>query len=68
MLYEIFLAVAAAGFVIVAGVMGWTIVRDRDSGGGRLSAELLWWALPTALMLVLFILAAQVLGANGEQP
>jgi heme/copper-type cytochrome/quinol oxidase subunit 2 len=65
-LYEISLAVAAAGFVVVAAVMGWTIVRGRDRDAKRVPADLLWWALPTALMLVLFVMAAQLLGAGGE--
>jgi hypothetical protein len=65
-LYEITLAVAAAGFAIVAGVMGWTIVRGRDPAAERVPVDLLWWALPTGLMLVLFLLAAQVLVAGGE--
>jgi len=63
-LYDFFLAATAAAFISVAGVMGWGIVRrhsrgdeptnpaDRDS----LGRELLWWALPTLLMLALFAL------------
>lgn len=71
-LYDAFLALAAAIFVVAAGGIGWSIVRHRGAGDGReppmlhenLRLELLWWALPTALALVLFLLAAQVLGAG----
>ncbi|HEX2194244.1 MAG TPA: cytochrome c oxidase subunit II [Candidatus Limnocylindria bacterium] len=74
-LYDIFLAVAAAVFVVVAGLIGWSIVRYGDRGDDRqissthenLRLELLWWALPTVLVIVLFILTAQVLGRVDER-
>jgi cytochrome c oxidase subunit 2 len=74
-LYDVFLVAAAAVFVVVAGLIGWSIVRYRDTGDGREPAgphenvrlELLWWALPTALVIVLFILTAQVLGTVDER-
>jgi cytochrome c oxidase subunit 2 len=74
-LYDVFLVAAAVVFVVVAGLIGWSIVRYRDTGDGREPAgphenvrlELLWWALPTALVIVLFILTAQVLGAVDER-
>jgi cytochrome c oxidase subunit 2 len=75
MLYDVFLVAAAVVFVVVAGLIGWSIVRYRETDDGReasgthenIRLELLWWALPTALVIVLFILTAQVLGAVDER-
>lgn len=75
MLYDIFLGVAAVVFVIVAGLIGWSIVRYRATDDGReapqirenIRLELLWWAIPTLLVIVLFILTAQVLGRVDER-
>lgn len=69
-LYTIFLIAAAAVFVIVAGLIGWSVVRYRARGevdelppqtrdNPRL--EIVWWALPTILVIGLFVLTAQVL-------
>lgn len=70
-LYDIFLVAAAVVFVVVAGIIGSSILRDRDRGDARgtsglhenVRLELLWWAIPTVLVIVLFILTAQLLGA-----
>ncbi|HSM37702.1 MAG TPA: cytochrome c oxidase subunit II [Candidatus Limnocylindrales bacterium] len=75
MLYDFFLVVAAGVFVIVAGLIGWSILRYRDTGDGREPAqtqpntrlELIWWAIPTLLVIILFILTAQVLGRVDER-
>jgi cytochrome c oxidase subunit 2 len=69
-LYDIFLIAAAIVFVVVAGLIGWSIVRYRSRGSTdlpvqtrtNLTLELIWWALPTALVIGLFIVSAQVLG------
>jgi cytochrome c oxidase subunit 2 len=69
-LYNFFLVAAAVVFVIVAGLIGWSIVRYRDRGDGglpvqtasNLTIEIIWWALPTLLVIALFIASAQVLG------
>jgi len=69
-LYDIFLIAAAIVFVVVAGLIGWSIVRYRSRGSTdlpvqtrtNLALELIWWALPTALVIGLFIVSAQVLG------
>jgi cytochrome c oxidase subunit 2 len=69
-LYDVFLVAAAVVFVIVAGLIGWSIVRYRDQGDGELpvqtssnlTVEIIWWALPTLLVIGLFVLSAQVLG------
>jgi heme/copper-type cytochrome/quinol oxidase subunit 2 len=71
LLYDVSLAVAAVVFVVVAAFVGWSIVRYRDIPDGHerpgpyqnVRLDLLWWALPTALVIVLFLLTAQVLGA-----
>ena len=74
-LYDVFLVVAAVVFVVVAGLIGWSIVRYREGDDGRQASvthenirlELLWWAIPTALVIVLFLLTAQVLGVVDER-
>lgn len=75
MLYDIFLVAAAVVFVIVAGLIGWSIVRYRARDDGReastnhqnLPLELVWWAIPTVLVIVLFVLTANVLGTVDEE-
>jgi cytochrome c oxidase subunit 2 len=65
-LYNFFLAVAAVVFLIVTGLMLWSIVRYRrrndelpaqTHGNNRL--ELAWTILPTILVVVLFVATAQ---------
>lgn len=75
LLYGVFLAVAAVVFVVAAAIVGWSIVRYRGTGDGPerpgpyqdVRLDLLWWALPTALVIVLFLLTAQVLGAADQR-
>jgi hypothetical protein len=63
-LYQLVLVLAAAVFVAVTAFMGWRIIRDRRTvdAGESLGRQLLWWALPTLLMLLLFGITARVLG------
>lgn len=71
-LYNLFLVAAAIVFVIVAGLIGWNIVRYRSRGDTSLPTqtrthvvlELIWWALPTILVIGLFAVSASVLNAN----
>lgn len=71
LLYDLFLIVAAGVFVLVAGLIGWSIVRYRAPPDAALPAqteanvrlELVWWALPTMLVIGLFILTAGVLNS-----
>lgn len=71
-LYNVFLIAAAGIFVIVAGLIGWNIVRYRARGDESLPVqtstnlvlELIWWALPTLLVIGLFIASAVVLNTN----
>lgn len=76
-LYQVFFYVAAAIFVLVAGLIGWSIIAFRDRGDSdepvqfhaKLGLEVLWFAIPTVIVIVLFILSAGVLGeVNDETP
>lgn len=75
LLYGIFLVTAAVVFVVGASLVGLSILRYREPDGGSegpgshasVRLELLWWAIPTALVIVLFLLAAQVLGSADER-
>ena len=68
-LYDLFLIVGALIFVLVAGLIGWSILRYRapEDGGlppqtaANLKLELIWWALPTILVVILFFMTAGVL-------
>jgi cytochrome c oxidase subunit 2 len=68
-LYDLFLVVGVLFFFLVAGLIGWSIIRYRAAPDAELPVqtaanirlELIWWALPTILVIVLFILTAGVL-------
>lgn len=74
-LYNLFLIAAAVVFVVVAGLIGWNIVRYRSRGDTTLPAqtsthlglELVWWALPTLLVIGLFAASAVVLNTNDRR-
>lgn len=67
-LYTVFFYVAAAVFVVVAGLIGWSIVRYRDRRGApggppiqtkhNLALEITWFAIPTLIVVALFALTA----------
>ena len=72
-LYNLFLIAAAVVFAVVAGLIGWNIVRYRARAGdeglppqthGQVTLEIIWWALPTLLVIGLFAASAVVLNAN----
>jgi cytochrome c oxidase subunit 2 len=71
-LYNLFLLAAGAVFVVVAGLIGWNIVRYRSRGDDSLPVqtntnlvlELIWWAMPTLLVIGLFVASAAVLNSN----
>ncbi|MEO6577670.1 MAG: cytochrome c oxidase subunit II [Candidatus Limnocylindria bacterium] len=80
-LYQIFMLAAAGVFVLVIGLMAWSVIRYRGKAGrevemppqvhGNLGIEIVWWALPTALVGVLAVLTISVLGqvdARAEEP
>ena len=70
-LYNVFLVAAGIVFVVVVGLMAWSVVRYRGTPGrdvrlpvqahGHLGLEVAWWAIPTALVALLVVLTATVL-------
>ncbi len=70
-LYNVFLGVASAVFLVVVALMAWSVVRYRGIPGrdvrlpqrshGHVGLEITWWAVPTALVAVLVVLTALVL-------
>ncbi|MBW3612486.1 MAG: cytochrome c oxidase subunit II [Chloroflexi bacterium] len=80
-LYDLFFVAAAIVFVFVAALIGWSVVRYRGAPGrdvalpepvhGNLRLEIMWWALPTALVVLLigftWVVLAQV-DAREEEP
>lgn len=75
-LYDVFFSVAAVVFAVVAGLIGWSILRfrKRDEGAApqtkhNLALEITWFAIPTVLVAVLFVLSAGALqDVNDEHP
>ena len=71
-LYNIFMLASAGVFVIVIGLLTWSIIRYRGQPGrdvemptptrGNLTLEVIWWSLPAALVVVLAVLTVGVLG------
>ncbi|MDP9069135.1 MAG: cytochrome c oxidase subunit II [Actinomycetota bacterium] len=75
-LYDIFFWIAAAVFVVTAGLIGWSIVRYRAKPGAEelpkqlqhnLKLEITWFAIPQAIVVVLFALSAFTLADINEQ-
>ena len=80
-LYDVFGLVAIGVFVLVAGLLAWTVVRHRGRPGraeglvsataGHLGLEVAWWATPTVIVFVLAVLTAFVLAdvdARSDEP
>jgi len=75
-LYALFMIAAAAVFVVVAGLIGWSILRYRadDAVGlppqtrASIPLEVVWWALPTLLVVVLIIATTGVLARIDAPP
>ena len=80
-LYYLFMLVAAGVFVLVAGLLAWSIVRYRGAPGrdvamppqshGNMALEIAWWSLPTAIVVVLALFTIGVLSqvdARAEEP
>ena len=76
-LYNLFLYIAAVVFVVVSGLVLWSVIRYRrhddelpkqTHGNNRL--ELLWTAIPAVIVLILFVFTLQaqdkVLHQSGE--
>ena len=75
-LYTVFFWVAAAVFVITAGLIGWSIIRYRERPGDNdlpkqfhqnLKLEITWFAIPQIIVIVLFVLTAFTLSEVNEQ-
>ena len=69
-LYTIFSVIAAVIFVVVAGLIGWSLIRYRARPGDdelppqfhtNLKLEITWFAIPQAIVIGLFIATAFVL-------
>src|SRR5687768_2794535 len=75
-LYSIFFWVAAGVFVVTAGLIGWSIVRYRAKPGDNdlpkqfhqnLKLEVVWFAIPQVIVIVLFVLSAFALSEVNER-
>jgi cytochrome c oxidase subunit II len=75
-LYDVFSIVAAVIFVIVAGLIAWSIIRYRAKPGDNelpeqfhtnIKLEVLWFAIPTVIVVGLFITSALVLNNINEE-
>ncbi len=71
-LYDIVFAIAVVIFVIVEGLIIWTVVRYRRKPGddvlppqthGNNVAEIIWTLVPTAIVIFLFIISWQTLNS-----
>ncbi|MEW6223395.1 MAG: cytochrome c oxidase subunit II [Chloroflexota bacterium] len=69
-LYDIVFYIAVAIFVLVEGLIAWTVLRYRRKPGddelpaqthGNNLVEVIWTAVPTAIVLFLFVLSWQTL-------
>jgi cytochrome c oxidase subunit 2 len=75
-LYSIFFWVAVGVFVVTAGLIGWSIIRYRAKPGDNdlpqhfhqnLKLEVVWFAIPQIIVIVLFVLSAFTLGEVNDQ-
>lgn len=76
-LYDVFFAIAAVIFVIVTALIAWSIIRYRERPDdeelpkqihANIPLEVLWFAIPTAIVVVLFIMSFGVLNEVNEEP
>jgi cytochrome c oxidase subunit II len=78
-LYNLFLYIAAVVFVVVSGLVIWSVVRYRRRGDelptqthGNNRLELTWTLIPTVIVLVLFVFTVRaqdrVLDRSGQAP
>lgn len=75
-LYDLFTIAAAVIFVLVAGLIGWSILRYRARPGdndlpdqfhSNAKLEILWFAIPTVIVIGLFISSAVVLDRVNDE-
>ena len=79
-LYDVFMAIAAVVFIIVASLIGWSIVRYRKKPDDEalpaqfrdnLKLEILWFAIPQLLVIGLFagsVVALDDVDGEAEDP
>jgi cytochrome c oxidase subunit II len=69
-LYNIFSVIAVVVFVVTAGLIAWSIIRYRARPGDdelpaqwhqNVPLEIVWFAIPQVIVVVLFILSVQTL-------
>ena len=72
-LYDFFMVIAAVVFTIVAALIGWSIVRYRKKPGDdalpeqfhtNVKLEVLWFAIPTAIVIALFIASVMAIDSD----
>ena len=75
-LYDLFSIVAAVIFVLVAGLIAWSILRYRAKPGdndlpdqfhSNVKLEILWFAIPTVIVIGLFVSSAVVLDRINDE-
>lgn len=75
-MYSLFSVVAAVIFVVVSGLIAWSIVRYRARPGDdglpeqihtNVKLEILWFAIPTLIVIGLFISSTGVLNDINEE-
>jgi cytochrome c oxidase subunit 2 len=75
-LYRLFFAVAIGVFVIVAGLISWSIIRYRERPGddlpeqfhSNIRLEIVWFAIPQLLVVALFVVSLLTLDKVNEDP
>jgi cytochrome c oxidase subunit 2 len=75
-LYRFFMYFAAAVFILVTGLITWSIIRFRDRStdeslpkqfAHNMPLEVLWFAIPTVIVIVLFFTSFGVLNDVNEE-
>ncbi|MFN2488318.1 MAG: cytochrome c oxidase subunit II [Actinomycetota bacterium] len=75
-LYGFFFIVASGVFLIVVGLISWSLIRYREKPADGLpkqfhtniKLEILWFAIPQALVIALFIFSLATLGDTRDAP
>ncbi|MFN2388630.1 MAG: cytochrome c oxidase subunit II [Actinomycetota bacterium] len=76
-LYDFFSVAAVAIFTVTAGLILWSLIRYRDKRGddgpasqfdANVPLEILWFAIPTVIVAVLFAVSVRGLNEINEDP
>jgi cytochrome c oxidase subunit II len=75
-LYDLFFVIATGVFVIVVGLISWSIVRYRERPGddlpkqfhSNIGLELLWFAIPQVIVVGLFVASLGTLNTVEDVP